>query len=823
MSTKTVPPPKDPKPDNTKDKPSEKDKEQEPKPRILMGRHIPDYPLHYKADRVRHPGLWDNDKRWGPLVSHAKEAKEKKLPWEEFSFDSFWEGIPKNVQERPNGLWGKDECLPSLKEKADGKVTGEDNENDNNAVDPLTGKKREGQGPKQYDIFAETRQDASPSCLDFEQIFGQSEHPNDYTDNHYRRIYRTLLEKTVEFVDLWFGGDIDLDKLEPKPASGWEIRMTAQFVEYARLVAHEDRPRACWKDIMNKPRERKWLIVGILGQIYQKRIWTELLFGAPDWYKGMLQREDYEFKHEDGFARKSRRAISAHAACRGRLIPENFWAGVDELTAQTAVLFAPLVQALNLVRRPWTLPANPFTTRLYWQDLHSLVAFAAYFQVCTAVSPTVFHTLAATPGARMDYTDEQQVCYATYRESKAAHDAALAAWRAAADAELAAAATAARARLDPEVTSGALTRDQADQRLAAALKPRRDAHAAEEYRRLRGARVHFAVFPKLARYKAEFAGPEKGRAAREARERAAWEERRQALRVQRELQAGGAEPTTTPAKVPCDVCKGAKTAADDATGLTACNACLGTGEQEAPPPPPEPQTFVPTPSDRVTGQRQVDLFRTAVIYYQGLMYPAPGQDDAVPLDIHLNTVAAGGKRTGAWLRGRLGLARPLLAWGWDDQGAWTVRVALCWLYWRKVAAVAALLWALGLAAALARRYDADGGELYAAPAVVAPLTAGYWYLLAVLGSLWWWDDEGGSGSSSRWARRALLVVALGPLLTDAVAFAARVAAARWSLTDVLLSGDPLRTHTRDFQSYADFLVWAPAKLLEAVTLWYEMR
>lgn len=148
-----------------------------------------------------------------------------------------------------------------------------------------------------YDIQNELDNDPRPAQVDF-ACFGFRQHPEEYTDDHFKKLYGLLYQRTVDFAEKWFG-DVDL----PDPGyqgSPWQESFNDQFIEYTRLVAHEDRHVGGWPAFLRQAKYRKWLIVGILGQIMEKKIYTELLFGASEAWKSELEMDDIKLIDIEG-------------------------------------------------------------------------------------------------------------------------------------------------------------------------------------------------------------------------------------------------------------------------------------------------------------------------------------------------------------------------------------------------------------------------------------------------------------------------------------------------------------------------------------------
>lgn len=171
-------------------------------------------------------------------------------------------------------------------------------------------------------------------------------------------------------------------------------------------------------------------------------------------------------------------------------VSSQFWAKVDHLTNSTMAILLPLTNLLCYFRPPerWT-----DTFEMYSQ-LHSLIAQVGYFAVCMARDPSIFHVLSATPGARMDWGMEGQANYELYRECKDEAEARDKAWT--------------------DKRKALLKSARAHAKVHAKNSPDAEKHIAElewqfrndRHHRLRGARVKYAVWPMITRYRPENEG-----------------------------------------------------------------------------------------------------------------------------------------------------------------------------------------------------------------------------------------------------------------------------------------------------------------------------
>jgi hypothetical protein len=121
------------------------------------------------------------------------------------------------------------------------------------------------------------------------------ENPNDewfIARNH------DLYDMACGFANEWFG-DIDFPCPTEFRGSAWNEDLGVQFKEYSKLVAHADGAED-WENILRSKEERIWLIVGMLAQLIEKRIYYELLFGATPDQVRELEKGDLAFMLRDG-------------------------------------------------------------------------------------------------------------------------------------------------------------------------------------------------------------------------------------------------------------------------------------------------------------------------------------------------------------------------------------------------------------------------------------------------------------------------------------------------------------------------------------------
>ncbi|KAI1205579.1 uncharacterized protein F4807DRAFT_464458 [Annulohypoxylon truncatum] len=394
----------------------------------------------------------DPDKKWGPFYKHVRAAK-KEGRWVEWDTTDI--------------------------------VAAEPNDRDD-VIDPDEDSRRMKRSYRTgaYMLDNELRDDVRPAHINVEEILGRATHPGDYDDAFFSRQWRSLYRNTVLFANKWFDARVDLRYItesQQGPNQIWSMLLTEQFTEYSRLVVQEDQKVGGWPAILNEGPQRKWLVVGILAQIMEKKIFNELCFGADELIEKELERLDSLWLGKEGYGRKAARAITARYGLEGRLLPRNFWNRVDDLAAKTLKVFLPLLNVMKEV-----VPNDPmsrYSQECFLQEVHAILAHAGLIQVCMAVSPSIFHILSATPGARMDYDIEKQSDMQLYRESKAFYEEQEKYWT--------------------EYITESMAGRPAQNRTGAPIKlpQNEEERRTMEYHRIRGAKVKFAVFPKLTRYR----------------------------------------------------------------------------------------------------------------------------------------------------------------------------------------------------------------------------------------------------------------------------------------------------------------------------------
>ncbi|KAI0151586.1 hypothetical protein GGR57DRAFT_513913 [Xylariaceae sp. FL1272] len=465
----------------------------------------------------------DQELIWGPFYKRFRDARIKNPKWKDFSLHSLWDVIPATAQSRPgvfqrafNYVQGVD-STPTVAEPP--KVTREDHEKD--TAKPRRRRHRrtdeEDDGTKEMGkenkhIFVDSWEeytglnlDNSPAKIDFTEWFGRYKHPADYDDEFYNLLYGTLFGKVIDLVDRFFDKDVHLeDYLDAKAEhSVWDVPMTEQFVQYTRVVATEDAGYVKWHDILSDPQHRKWLCVGIIAQIIERKIFNHVLFGASKRFEMDLAEHDVHWLMSEGFTRKHGRIhIVREALNHGDgLVPEAFWDSVDDLAGYSFIIFKPLFMMMCLATGKTPQEEGPKLL----QELHTIMALAGYFHICTSISPDVFHILSATPGARFDWGEEQAVDTKIYEKSRDFYEDHNERFR-----------QLGKAHVDQNqalITAASPHLQEHEIKQIESMPKDEQAFRVAQHHRLRGGKVMYAVFPKLTRYRAmnlgEFADMDK--------------------------------------------------------------------------------------------------------------------------------------------------------------------------------------------------------------------------------------------------------------------------------------------------------------------------
>lgn len=131
--------------------------------------------------------------------------------------------------------------------------------------------------------------------------------------------------------------------------------------------------------------------------------------------------------------------------------------------------------------------------------MHTILAMAGYFQVCMAVSPSIFHILSASPGSRFQWEEEAHADSELYQQSKGFHMSHEDRWRVIAE-------LSSKGETSKVSKLTDSTEDNEDISQYQPFPANEDEYRLMDHQRRRGGKVMYAVFPKLTRYSAENVG-----------------------------------------------------------------------------------------------------------------------------------------------------------------------------------------------------------------------------------------------------------------------------------------------------------------------------
>ena len=240
----------------------------------------------------------------------------------------------------------------------------------------------------------------------------------------YKLVWVHLYLRVADFSERYFGyGDIENER------HPWvRVGFSKQFLNYVDMVARQDNYNGGWDRLLTDRRRRQFLVQGVIARILQRHVWDQLLFGADEQQKAMLDSMDIGILSGDGYPRTDIRGQAIRVALGARTLPKRFWKEVDSLNAQMAELLMPLFRFMDL-----HFPeARSKSIRAFCQDLHHIVSEAGYFAVGVRWSRTIFRYDWPFVGEPWQL-EHDQADGELYTESKrAVEDADVeAAWRAA--------------------------------------------------------------------------------------------------------------------------------------------------------------------------------------------------------------------------------------------------------------------------------------------------------------------------------------------------------------------------------------------------------
>ncbi|KAK0667706.1 hypothetical protein QBC41DRAFT_395267 [Cercophora samala] len=182
------------------------------------------------------------------------------------------------------------------------------------------------------------------------------------------------------------GGDIgDLKKIDKVWTTG--VGGSKNLVWFISQVARQDNGyEGGWDVMLSKAVQRKLLVVGVLGKVLERQVFDDLLFGADQEARDMLEAADKALEASEGYRRTRLRAEKIDMYMNDRQLTPEFWSYVDMLSIQITTLLLPL---LNLMDQNFN-NSRAKSLQGFHQKIHDIVAEAGFLSLHMAHSKNIF-------------------------------------------------------------------------------------------------------------------------------------------------------------------------------------------------------------------------------------------------------------------------------------------------------------------------------------------------------------------------------------------------------------------------------------------------
>lgn len=134
------------------------------------------------------------------------------------------------------------------------------------------------------------------------KIIAWRPHPISGRDDYfYQNEFTRLYNQLEALVQQHFGRavptefEVDKDNDRPRPPN-----LSKEFLHYGGLVAEPDVHSGGWNRLLYDPRQRKWLVMGIIARVLDGKIFSELLFGASEQQTEMLKAMETTMVFDEG-------------------------------------------------------------------------------------------------------------------------------------------------------------------------------------------------------------------------------------------------------------------------------------------------------------------------------------------------------------------------------------------------------------------------------------------------------------------------------------------------------------------------------------------
>ncbi|KAK3336766.1 hypothetical protein B0T19DRAFT_396477 [Cercophora scortea] len=237
-----------------------------------------------------------------------------------------------------------------------------------------------------------------PTQMRFVMQWPDDEMPSKWFEILYVHLYvrvARFAERYIEFEDIE-------DEYDQGSGYVWAAAATGlfskQFIYYAGLVARQDNMAGGWDCLITSKLHRKYLVMGVIAKVLETSVFDKLLFGASEAQLDVLSAEDEATLDVDGYLRTALRSRSVRLMMSGETLTPFFWEDVDLLTMQLIRLLLPLIELLD---KHFDKSLDNSLRSIY-QDLHHIVAEAAYLSIAIRWSKNIFRFSTPLPGQPWD-------------------------------------------------------------------------------------------------------------------------------------------------------------------------------------------------------------------------------------------------------------------------------------------------------------------------------------------------------------------------------------------------------------------------------------
>ncbi|GAB1310256.1 hypothetical protein MFIFM68171_00466 [Madurella fahalii] len=234
----------------------------------------------------------------------------------------------------------------------------------------------------------------------------------------FEMLYSHLYVRAGAFAREYFGyKDIVPTRGSSRERVWLEGGFSKQFRWYAQRVAKQDNHAGGWDALLKMEKHRRYLVTGVIGKVLEMCVFDELLFGAEEDQKRMLEAQDRCTLDMEGYERTELRCQTVRAIMADAILTPNFWPCVDQLTLQLTTLLLPLIRLMD----KHFPESRAKSLQSIHQDLHAIVSEAALMSIAIRWSHDIFRFSSPFLGEVWD-TDQQHVDDAIYNLSKSRTD-----------------------------------------------------------------------------------------------------------------------------------------------------------------------------------------------------------------------------------------------------------------------------------------------------------------------------------------------------------------------------------------------------------------